>query len=371
MPLQEPQTATLLRTNTVDHDVMRAAMLVRTTLEQEMSSRGSPAPPSKPRTARILAAIALAVVGASSGAAPLSSRDPYAQPARIVRLSDGRAMNLVCSGKGLPTVVLESGFGAGAFAWDRVQPLIAAQTRVCSYDRAGYGFSEPGPMPRDGEAIARDLDQMLKRAGERGPFVIVGHSAGGLYARLFAARRPREIAGLVLVDTSVPFQDRRVAAVFGNNAGNLEGARRRPAACLEAAQKGSEAALEAGGCLPHDGTLARAIAAKPGPWETQLSELDTLFTSTSVQVGRTVPVIREVPAIVLTASRTGLPAGPSEPGAMVWQELHHEIAASFLGGRQRLVKSSHLMMSDRPEVVAAAALELVRSARKTEPAGRS
>ncbi|MGH6965185.1 MAG: alpha/beta fold hydrolase, partial [Phenylobacterium sp.] len=86
-------------------------------------------------------------------------------------------------------MLLESGFGAGAFAWGQAQPIVARTTRVCSYDRAGYGFSDPGPSPRDGAAIARDLDAALRRAGERGPFVIVGHSAGGLYARLFAARR--------------------------------------------------------------------------------------------------------------------------------------------------------------------------------------
>jgi pimeloyl-ACP methyl ester carboxylesterase len=299
------------------------------------------------------------------GATPSHGRaDPYAQPGRLVRLPDGRTINLVCSGRGSPTVLLEAGFGAGAFAWGQVQPIVARTTRVCSYDRAGYGFSDPGPLPRDGASIARDLDNALRRAGERGPFVIVGHSSGGLYGRLFAARRHSETAGLVLVDTSVPFQDRRFAAVFGPGVGGLEGVRRHPAACLQAVENRSQAALEAEGCLPKRPQRARVAAARPGGWRNQVSELDTLFTTTSEQVSRARPVLKDIPTIVLTASPTGVAAGQEDPGAMVWQALHREVAADSLGGQQRLVKSSHLMMSDRPDVVAAAVLELVAACRK-------
>jgi pimeloyl-ACP methyl ester carboxylesterase len=279
-------------------------------------------------------------------------------------------MNLVCSGRGAPTVLLESGFGAGAFAWGQVQPLVAVKTRACSYDRAGYGFSDVGPSPRDGAAIARDLDAALRKAGERGPFVIVGHSSGGLYARLFAARRLREAAGLVLVDPSVPFQDRRLAAAFGAGAGSLDGVRRHPAACLHAAQSGSKAALEVDGCLPKEPGRARTLASRPGVWRTQVSELDTLFTTTSEQVNRTRPILKDVPTIVLTASPTGLAAGQEDPGAMVWQSLHREIAGGAFRGEQRIVKSSHLMMKDRPEVVAGAALELVDASRKAAASRR-
>jgi pimeloyl-ACP methyl ester carboxylesterase len=311
------------------------------------------------------------VATAIGSAAHQAAADPYSQPGRLVRLTDGRAINLVCSGRGAPTVLLESGYGAGAFAWGLVQPILARTTRVCSYDRAGYGFSDPGPSPRDGAAIARDLDAALRKAGERGPFVIVGHSAGGLYARLFAARRHSEAAGLVLVDPSVPFQDRRFAAAFGAGAGGLEGIRRRPAACLQAAESGSKAALEADGCLPKEPASARAAASRPGVWRNQLSELDTLFTTTSQQVNRTRPVLKDVPTIVLTASPTGIAAGQEDPGGMVWQSLHREIAAGAFRGEQRIVKSPHLMMVERPDVVAGAALELVAANRKSATKRRS
>lgn len=316
------------------------------------------------RAWRALPALAI-MAAAAAMPAPHASADPYAKPGRLVRLPDGRAINLVCSGRGAPTVLLESGFGAGAFAWGQVQPILARRTHVCSYDRAGYGFSDVGPMPRDGAAIARDLDAALRKAGEPGPFIIVGHSAGGLYARLFAARRHKEAAGLVLVDTSVPFQDRRFAAVFGPGAGGLEGPRRRPAACLQAAEKRSMTALEAEGCLPKEAGPARIAASQPGVWRTQVSELDTLFTTTSEQANRAGPILKDVPTIVLTASSTGVAAGREDPGAAVWQALHREIVAGAFRGEQRIVKSSHLMMSDRPEVVAAAALELVDASRKS------
>lgn len=301
------------------------------------------------------------------GAAPeglAEGNDPYARPGRLVRLPDGRTLNLVCAGHGSPTVLFESGFGGGAVAWASVQPIVAQRTRTCSYDRAGSGFSESGPLPRDGAAIARDLDAALRGVGERGPYIVVGHSAGGLYGLLFAARRRSEVAGLVLVDSSVPYQDRRTAAVFGPGAGGLDGVRRRPQACLDAAKKRSQAALDAEGCLPKAPGPARQLASQPGAWANQLSELDTLFSSTSAQVGRIGGILKEKPVIVLTASPSGLPAGREDPGALFWQGVHKELADAFLNGEHRIVKSSHLMMVDRPDVVAAAALELVDAQRK-------
>jgi len=317
------------------------------------------------------AVIALALIGATAlalggGARPAATGRGGADDI-VARLPDHRALSFRCLGHGAPTVILESGFGAGAEAWGKVQPLIAPVTRVCAYSRAGYGLSDPGPMPRDGEAIARDLDFGLKAARIRGPFVIVGHSAGGLYARVFAARRRRDVVGLVFVDTSVEHQTRRLVALFGPNAGNLDGVRRRPERCLAATldprAPGSEAVLA--DCAPASlDPRARAAALRPATWRTELSELDTLFASASDEVDRTRGLLRDIPAIVLTASKAdGVSATPDDPGALAWQGFHRGLAASFRHGDQRMVKSSHLMMLDRPQVVADAALELVRKAR--------
>ena len=111
-------------------------------------------------------------------------RRTFAPAGRLVD-ADGYRMHLHCTGAGSPTVVLESGAGAPSSVWAWVQPAVA-QTRVCSYDRAGLGWSDAGPHPRDAASIARELHELLLRAGESGPFVLAGHSLGGQYALMFA-----------------------------------------------------------------------------------------------------------------------------------------------------------------------------------------
>jgi pimeloyl-ACP methyl ester carboxylesterase len=316
--------------------------------------------------AALLAGLAGGGCAARAAADKPAAQDAYAHAGRLVRLPDGRRINLRCSGRGSPTVLLESGFGGNSSGWARVQPRIAAATRVCAYDRAGYGFSDPGPLPRDGAAAARDLDRALKAGGVRGPYVVVGHSAGGLYARLFAGRRTGEVVGLVFVDSSVEYQDRRMAKIFGPGAGSIEGIHRRVARCLDATSARRVASVidDFGACVPKTGGLhARMIALRPSTWRGQLSEIDTLFTDTSEEVSRMGLLLQDVPAIVLTASPTGLAAGSEDPGAAVWQAMHRDLAHSFRQGEQRIVRSSHLMMNERPDVVAGAVLQLVEAAR--------
>jgi pimeloyl-ACP methyl ester carboxylesterase len=294
--------------------------------------------------------------------------DVFEQPARLVRLPDGRRLNFVCMGQGAPTVLLESGYGVGAYAWAKVEPRIAAVTRVCAYDRAGYAFSDPGPMPRDGEAIARDLDRGLRAARVSGPFVLVGHSAGGLYARLFAARRRGDVVGIVFVDSSVEHQLARLDARFGEGAGTLEPVRRRPARCLAAATApaSSPAAGERESCQTGLGPGPAGQGLRPATWKTRISELDTLFGQTSDEVDRAGGLLADVPAIVLSAGKADGEAASAadDPGMAAWHRMHGDLARGFRHGEQRFVKSGHLMMNDRPEVVAAAAIELVEQARK-------
>ena len=113
-------------------------------------------------------------------------------------------LHLVCMGKGSPTVVFEAGMGDGGSVWNGVQQKIAETTRACSYDRAGVGSSDPASnLPRGGEAITAELHLLLANAGIPPPYVLVGHSVGGIFVRLFASRYPREVVGMVLLLSSL------------------------------------------------------------------------------------------------------------------------------------------------------------------------
>lgn len=118
----------------------------------------------------------------------------------------GHKLFISCSGTGSPTVVLEGGLGQGAAYFARIAPEVASTTRVCAYDRAGRGSSEPATGTQDGAAIARDLHALLAASGNPGPYIIAGHSSGGVYVRFFAAAYPDEVVGVVLLDAQSPHQ---------------------------------------------------------------------------------------------------------------------------------------------------------------------
>jgi pimeloyl-ACP methyl ester carboxylesterase len=157
-----------------------------------------------------LAVLALAVTGAmyqmiASG----SDLRNHPAPGRLVGVG-GFAMHIDCAGEGAPTVILEAGNGGISSGWAWVQHEVAQHTRVCSYDRAGLGWSEASSTGRDGVTIARELNALLSAAGEEGPYIHVGHSLGGIYGRIYAAEYPDDIVGLVLVDASHPEQFERL-----------------------------------------------------------------------------------------------------------------------------------------------------------------
>jgi len=125
----------------------------------------------------------------------------FKPPGRLVDIG-GRKMHLNCIGAGEPTVVLEPGAGEFALLVTSLHRRIAAFTRVCAYDRAGYGWSDPAPTGRTIDARAADLQRLLTAAGVKGPYVMVGASYGGFLVRSFARQEPHEVAGMVLVDAA-------------------------------------------------------------------------------------------------------------------------------------------------------------------------
>ncbi len=128
--------------------------------------------------------------------------EAYTQPQRSVALPSGCRLNLFCIGDGEPTVVFEGGLGENTMTWRHVQQPVAALTRACSYDRAGYGFSDPAERASDARNTVEDLHDLLRQAGIKLPVVMVGHSIGGLYDTLYAETYPQDVAGMVLVDPS-------------------------------------------------------------------------------------------------------------------------------------------------------------------------
>jgi len=148
----------------------------------------------------LLAAYAVSALGGGYQTARESfERRIYGAPGQLVDVG-GHRLHLVCIGSGTPTVILESGLGESAAYWEWISTSVARDTRVCAYDRAGRGWSDPTAAAQDGMAVATDLHILLDRGHVPGPFVLVGHSSGAQYVRIFAGRYPEQVAGMVLLD---------------------------------------------------------------------------------------------------------------------------------------------------------------------------
>ena len=127
----------------------------------------------------------------------------YPAPGQMVDVG-GYSLHLHCTGEGgAPTVVMDSGAGGNVMVWQLVQPEVAGFARVCTYDRGGMGWSEPGAQPRTSQQIVKELHTLLGNAGVQGPYVLVGHSFGGLNMQLYASQYPDEVKGMVLVDSAI------------------------------------------------------------------------------------------------------------------------------------------------------------------------
>lgn len=239
----------------------------------------------------------------------------------------GRSLYLDCRGSGSPTVVLEAGMGDGAAGWSPVHQGIAAITRTCAYDRAGRGSSDPRGRHTVADA-ADDLRQLLRAAGERGPFVVAGHSLGEVYARVFAARHRSEVVGLLLIDGfGVDLEADRIHPLLGAL---------RP---------------EYGSRLQQLRDLVAGVENLDWPAsETQLRTSD----------------VAGIPVTVLRAARgePRLDAATNEAIAAAWQTAYESLSPGLV--EYRIAEGAgHMIQVDRPDLVIAAARELVEDARRT------
>lgn len=157
---------------------------------------------ARPKRILLVGAAATILVLILPAAAQQPTKAPaYPPPGKLVDVG-GRRLHIHCAGKGEPTVVLEAGGGDFSLDWGLVQPRLADFTRVCTYDRAGYGWSDAGPMPRTMQQIVAELQAGLKKTGIKGPYIFAGQSFGGLLARVYTSQYPEEVAGVVLIDSS-------------------------------------------------------------------------------------------------------------------------------------------------------------------------
>lgn len=170
---------------------------------------------SYPRSRRVAERVSLAVLvfavvvlaGSSTfNAIALQISKRTNPPPGAIYNVNGAGMHLNCMGAGEPTLVLDAGYGGDSTTWAKVQPELAKTTRVCSYDRAGMGYSDPQPGPRDADHIVAQEHDLLMAAHVTGPIVLVGHSIAGLYVRDYATHYPENVAGIVFVDGSSPEQ---------------------------------------------------------------------------------------------------------------------------------------------------------------------
>jgi pimeloyl-ACP methyl ester carboxylesterase len=255
----------------------------------------------------VFVALVLAAMGGSYET--VSETTHAGEPAMTGRLVDvgGYRLHLDCVGTGSPTVVLEAGLGepgAGIAGW--IAPAVASTTRVCAYDRAGRGRSQSAPTAQDGNAIAVELHTLLDRAGEAGPYVLAGHSAGGLYAMSFAHLYPEEVAGLVLLDSSSPEQYRKVASFPAF----YQGYRRVSAVFPSLARHGAGRIVDAlaspyAELPPPARAEAEAFSSTPRSYRSLRDEFSRLRTSmTEAQALRT---LDDRPLVVVTALRGAQP----------------------------------------------------------------
>jgi len=271
-------------------------------------------------------------------------------PGLMVLVGEHR-LHLYCLGQGEPAVVMDAGLGGTSLDWIRVQPQLAKYTRVCTYDRAGYGWSEPGPRPRSSDRIAEELRTLLRTAAVPEPYVLVGHSFGGYNVRLFASLYPEVTAGVVLVDAAHEDQVRRFREEGGVNI----------------APRGQFVVLS-GAAIPDNmpyevRTLAQSLINSSAAYQAVRDELVS-FRRSAAQVRNAGP-LPNVPLVVVSRGQAVWPDTPKGNRLeRLWAELQDDLAERQVHVPHLFARNSgHYVQLDEPGVVVNAVRSVITSIR--------
>ena len=313
----------------------------------------------------MLVILVLALVTLAAGAVAKSNlAKQYPAPGQLVDVG-GYKMHIYCTGKGSPTVILGGGSLENSLFWATVQPEVAKFTHVCSYDRAGYGWSEPGPRPRTATTMAEELHTLLVNAHIPGPYVLVGHSLGGLLMRVYTHNYPEEVVELVLVDALHEEQIVRLPEIQKRLLQDGIGQARMLAVLSSTGIMALVPQFVSNPGLPDDSyAQLKAIATTSGFFETNAAELDVMETSFNEVIALRITSFGDLPLIVLSAGKNGTIASLSDTENQqrweVWQALQSEQVALSTESKQILAEESgHMIQLDQPELVIDAIREMV------------
>ncbi len=330
--------------------------------------------------ASLLASTALGSNPCAADSATPRIADPvYARAQRLVEIEPGRRMNIYCTGSGSPTVVFDSGLTDATSVWALVQPAISARTRACTFDRAGVGFSDPSKLPGSSGNIVEDLRRLLAQAGVSPPYVLVGHSYGGMNVRLFAHRHPEDVQGLVLVDPSHEEQSEgfRKLDPRGPSPDEWRQARSQRLQQLRECAAATKVGFIPGSQLaekcsfPRDPQLSEAINdvyqvlfMRPAFQAAQLGEEESIFATSADELRTARAPLGDRPLIVLT--RAPFQPGPGETKDLrdarnqLWVSLHHDLVALSRNGSHRIVaEAGHYIQIDQPAAVTRAIFDVL------------
>lgn len=286
----------------------------------------------------------------------------YPPPGTFVTV-DARKVYIDCAGKGAPTVVLESGLGGPTVLWEPMQPRLAQSIRVCSYDRDGVGWSEESHQPRSAARFASDLHAVLHAAGEGGPYVMAGHSIGGMLALNFAAAYPSEVAGVVLLEPTHPAQFAEGGDQWRDHQKALPIFRAGPALAILGWLRGALWATDKLKPLPLPAaTRAEYIALASSYKEANAMKSEAEALLTVCRDSANLPNLEDKPLLVLSGQKSldeGFPVA-----------LREQMAKLSIRGIHRIVpNASHsgIVLKPEPAAIAVAAiLEVVRAVQARE-----